>query len=255
MGHGGRGHATRPAAAGSGSTRDGSYADRAGDGAQHHGKQSEGTADAWASTSGAVQRASADQRPEGALPDSEPETHSRGSHEVERAPSRDPPASRGRRARARSARAHPTPRRACIRPCAPWDMPGVPAPACPATSDSTPCTTTCPPTVTATRRSADASRPSRIEHAAPAAPKSATRWASREGHPPRGRGRASRPTTTTAASSAPRRMRRGGVALGSMSGRQDSNLRSPAPKAGALATTLRPAKPAPRCGEEPAWSG
>ena len=29
------------------------------------------------------------------------------------------------------------------------------------------------------------------------------------------------------------------------SGRQDSNLRSPAPKAGALATTLRPAKPAP----------
>ena len=28
------------------------------------------------------------------------------------------------------------------------------------------------------------------------------------------------------------------------SGRQDSNLRSPAPKAGALATTLRPAKPA-----------
>ena len=29
------------------------------------------------------------------------------------------------------------------------------------------------------------------------------------------------------------------------SGRQDSNLRSPAPKAGALATTLRPAKRAP----------
>src|SRR5688500_61979 len=34
------------------------------------------------------------------------------------------------------------------------------------------------------------------------------------------------------------------------SGRQDSNLRSPAPKAGALATTLRPAKraPTPLCG-------
>lgn len=28
-----------------------------------------------------------------------------------------------------------------------------------------------------------------------------------------------------------------------LSGRQDSNLRSPAPKAGALATTLRPVKP------------
>src|SRR5699024_7865290 len=35
------------------------------------------------------------------------------------------------------------------------------------------------------------------------------------------------------------------------SGRQDSNLRSPAPKAGALATTLRPAR-TPRRGP---WSG
>src|SRR5687768_3626330 len=43
------------------------------------------------------------------------------------------------------------------------------------------------------------------------------------------------------------RGRRGDHATGgaSGSGRQDSNLRSPAPKAGALATTLRPAKRAP----------
>ena len=34
------------------------------------------------------------------------------------------------------------------------------------------------------------------------------------------------------------------------SGRQDSNLRSPAPKAGALATTLRPVKPVPLDGED-----
>src|SRR3954447_24345155 len=36
-----------------------------------------------------------------------------------------------------------------------------------------------------------------------------------------------------------------GRAVGRQSGRQDSNLRSPAPKAGALATTLRPGVPAP----------
>ena len=42
------------------------------------------------------------------------------------------------------------------------------------------------------------------------------------------------------------------------SGRQDSNLRSPAPKAGALATTLRPANRAPGRRSAtlgPVWSG
>src|SRR5674476_778672 len=38
-----------------------------------------------------------------------------------------------------------------------------------------------------------------------------------------------------------------------LSGRQDSNLRSPAPKAGALATTLRPARGVPRA--SPAYPG